>query len=74
MKKPEYQGWKNYETWNVALWIKNDQTFYLIAKQSNNYQHFVKEVAHVATTTPEGTRWNDSALDIAALDKMIGDL
>lgn len=20
-----YSGWKNYETWNVALWINNDQ-------------------------------------------------
>ena len=20
-----YQGWNNYETWNVALWIDNDQ-------------------------------------------------
>lgn len=20
-----YQGWTNYETWNVALWIANDQ-------------------------------------------------
>jgi hypothetical protein len=20
-----YQGWKNYETWDVALWIDNDQ-------------------------------------------------
>ncbi len=24
-KKGDYQGWKNYETWNVALWIDNDQ-------------------------------------------------
>ncbi len=23
-----YNGWKNYETWNVALWIDNDQGAY----------------------------------------------
>lgn len=23
-----YQGWKNYETWNAALWINNDQSMY----------------------------------------------
>lgn len=23
-----YNGWKNYETWNVALWIDNDQGSY----------------------------------------------
>ena len=21
----EYNGWSNYETWNVALWLDNDQ-------------------------------------------------
>ena len=23
-----YNGWKNYETWNVALWIDNEQGSY----------------------------------------------
>ena len=23
-----YNGWKNYETWNVALWIDNDRGSY----------------------------------------------
>tara|TARA_S200002703_G_scaffold140683_1_gene132065 strand:- start:753 stop:1139 length:387 start_codon:yes stop_codon:yes gene_type:complete len=27
-KKNEYNGWKNYETWNVVLWINNDKIFY----------------------------------------------
>jgi hypothetical protein len=25
MTKAEYSGWYNYETWNCALWIGNDQ-------------------------------------------------
>jgi hypothetical protein len=24
----KYNGWNNYETWNVALWIDNDQGSY----------------------------------------------
>jgi len=26
-----YEGWKNYETWNCALWINNDYPLYLSA-------------------------------------------
>lgn len=25
MTKKEYNGWTNYETWNVKLWMDNDQ-------------------------------------------------
>jgi hypothetical protein len=25
MTKKDYNGWHNYETWNCALWIGNDQ-------------------------------------------------
>lgn len=27
-KKADYQGWANYETWAVALWLDNDQGLY----------------------------------------------
>lgn len=25
MNKQEYNGWTNYETWNVALWLDNER-------------------------------------------------
>lgn len=28
MEKREYNGWHNYETWNVALWFGNDSSQY----------------------------------------------
>ena len=28
MTTKEYNGWTNYETWNVALWVDNDEGSY----------------------------------------------
>lgn len=87
IKDDSYNGWKNYETWNVALWIENDEGLYSIARQYRykGYRAFVaslKELAdpsdftihQVAFETPDNVAWNDSGLDIEALDEMMKDL
>jgi hypothetical protein len=28
MNNEKYNGWANYETWNVALWYNNDEAIY----------------------------------------------
>ena len=33
----DYNGWTNYETWNVALWIQNDEFLYNTAKACVTY-------------------------------------
>lgn len=84
MKSQEsFNGWKNYETWNVSLWISNDEGLYDLAKACkhavNPYECFtysLKEVGHspISFETPDNVPWNDSGLDIDALNEMIGEL
>lgn len=48
MTRNEYNGWTNYETWNVALWLDNDQ-------ESSDYWRGVAEelLHHRHRNTPE---------------------
>jgi len=76
-----YNGWANYETWNVALWIGNDEGLYLMARECRNqahpYQAFVDGLAGIGSEieyrTPDGVAWNDSGLDTDNLDEMIAE-
>ena len=73
----EYNGWTNYETWNVALWIQNDYGFYSIAQQCDDYQEFVdalEAVSFNSKSTPDGVKWNDAKLSRIELNEVFQDL
>lgn len=74
-----HNGHKNYETWNVSLWINNDQGLYNLAKECANYETFVQRVLydgpfHLAYMTPDHVSWNNPLLDVKALDDLIDTL
>ena len=70
-----YNGWKNRETWNVALWIGNDQGMYDFAKECGTYANFIEQMREVGyTETPDKVAYNDSGLDIPRLEEYFAEL
>lgn len=68
-----YNGYQNYQTWNVCLWISNDQMLYDLAARCESYERFktyLREVFEnhpVRYETPDGVSWNDSGINMAEM-------
>ena len=67
-----YNGYQNYQTWNVCLWISNDEGLYSLAKQCDSYEHFrilIREikVSAIRFETPDCVAWNDSGINMAEM-------
>ena len=69
-------GWSNYETWNVALWIGNDEGLYNWAREwrHHGYKSFAHQVSEIMTETPDGVSWTHPELDTDELDEMMAEL
>ena len=65
-------GWANYETWNVALWIQNTEGLYLLGQLCDSYQQFVEAVR--CDFTFDGVRWDDPNINHAEMDDMLTEL
>ena len=72
-----YNGWTNYETWNVALWIDNDEGLYHLAREAKDYRTFV-DCLEACTfndpATPDGVKWNDRKINVIEMDQMFDEM
>ena len=61
----KYNGWTDWTTWNVALWIRNDLTYYGIAKECRDYMDFLFEMHSMigSFATPDGADWGEANIE-----------
>lgn len=74
METNDYNGWTNYETWNINLWIQNDEGFYnamvaelrdILEQHENDWENVsyaeVRGMVRsvLGSKTPDGVSTND---------------
>lgn len=79
MNNKSYNGWTNYETWNVALWIQNDEGLYNLARRfrhkPNPYECFIAQMRELGSLeTGDQVAWNDSSINVDEINEMMGEL
>ena len=71
-----YNGWENYETWNVALWINNEEGLYHLAMEAGNYEDFMdclEAVSFNDLSTPDGVSFRDPKVNVIQINSDVFD-
>jgi len=78
MTDSSYNGYTNFETWNVSLWISNDETIYDHAKENANLgyrrwaKRFIDEFGEYITG--DGIAWLHDDIDTDKMDEVLKEL
>ena len=70
MNNEGFNGWKDRATWNIALWINNDEDWYSLSRDAVDFADFQRLIAPT-DKTPDGAKLSEGC--IAELDEVIED-
>jgi hypothetical protein len=74
MTDTTYNGWKNWSTWNVALWLGNDEFLYKLSRRFVHYKDLANKLEEIGMIcTLDGAKFKDEDLDTYALDEWLMD-
>ena len=67
-----YNGWSNFETWNIALWLQNDEMMYKLTRFAESYDECIESLQYAfGAKTPDGVYWDDTKLNKDELTEML---
>ena len=71
-----YNGFANYETWNVALWINNDEGLYHLAMECGDYETLVNRLYedYGVRETKDGVKFADPKVNVIQINSDVFDI
>jgi hypothetical protein len=71
----KYNGWANYETWNISLWINNNERLYDIAKDCKDYAEFIAFTKDIdITMTGDKVKYDNELVNVDEINEMLKEL
>lgn len=77
----DYNGWKNRQTWNCALWLENTESIYKNAQEfmadykgKRPYIDFMRDCGLDEQRTGDNIKWCSDELDYKALNQVMWEL
>lgn len=84
MSSTNYEGWHNKATWNVSLYLNNEEGIYRSAvsfmeseagkKSRSPYATFIRRSGMEDERTPDGFKWLSTRLCYRELNEMMKEL